>query len=235
MTEAASPCAIRRGGGSRAKRGPLSVRRQEGRRADRVGADWVADSGQARPLLSARAMLRSCLTLGVVCLMGDTIHPPAGWQRAIQALMATRLPGWILPRVAHRLDWAVLRLSKGRVTATQMLTGLPVVLLSTIGAKTGKSRRVPLVGIRLGDQWVLIASAFGAAHHPAWYHNLRVHPDVTLEAGDSVRTYSTREVEGEERDACWRVAVGLFAGYQAYQRRAGARRIPVLVLTPKRG
>ena len=80
---------------------------------------------------------------------------------------------------------------------------------------------------------VLIASNFGRAHHPGWYHNLRANPQATLATGGQSRTYVAREATGPEREVYWRKAVDLNPGYAAYEARTGGREIPVIVLMPK--
>ena len=89
------------------------------------------------------------------------------------------------------------------------------------------------MGIEDGERVVLIASNFGRAHHPAWYHNLRANPVATLSVRGRENTYIAREAAGIEREDYWRQAVELYAGYAAYQKRTGGRKIPIMVLTPK--
>src|SRR3954467_3998223 len=113
--------------------------------------------------------------------MSFTTKSPSGWQRLLQRLVALRPASWFFARTLHPLDRLLLRLSNGRVSIPGVLTGLPVIMLTTIGAKSGKLRTVPVVGLRDGDKVVVIASNFGQAHHPAWYHNLRAHPEARLE------------------------------------------------------
>lgn len=147
-------------------------------------------------------------------------------------ISSTRCGAWLFSHTAHRLDRLTIRLSKGRFSLTGILAGLPVVTLTTIGARSGQPRTVPLVGIPEGDKVVLIASNFGRAHHPAWYHNLRVNPQATLAIHGQARTYVAREMTGPERAAYWRKAVDLNLGYAAYEARTRGREIPVMVLTP---
>jgi deazaflavin-dependent oxidoreductase (nitroreductase family) len=78
----------------------------------------------------------------------------------------------------HHLDRPVLRLSRGRYSLTRLLAGLPVVTVTTIGAKSGQPRSLPLVALPDGEHVILIASNYGQKHHPAWYYNLRAHPEV---------------------------------------------------------
>lgn len=150
------------------------------------------------------------------------IHRLAGWPPASRALAAT----------LHHLDGPALRYSQGRFSFGSLLTGLPIVMLTTMGAKSGQPRYLPLVGIPDDDGYVLIASNWGQARHPAWYYNLRANPTVTVTRAGVTRRYLARETQGEERAACWQRAVALYAGYVAYEARAGERVIPVLRLTP---
>jgi deazaflavin-dependent oxidoreductase (nitroreductase family) len=158
---------------------------------------------------------------------------PNSLQRLFQRFAATRLSSWVFARTLHPLDRLLLRLSGGRVSVPGVLTGLPVVMLTTIGAKSGQPRTVPLVGLRDGDKVVLIASNFGQAHHPAWYYNLRAHPEATVELPERTGTYLAREATPAERQIYWRRATDLYVGFPAYQQRAQGRHIPIMVLTPQ--
>jgi deazaflavin-dependent oxidoreductase (nitroreductase family) len=136
---------------------------------------------------------------------------------------------WLLARTIHHVDRATLRLSGGRTTASALLSGLPIIELTTTGAKSGRPRTVPLVGIPDGDRLILIASNWGQAKHPAWYYNVRANPSVTVTRDGVARAYVAREVHGEERAACWARALALYPGYRGYAARAG-RGIPVVVV-----
>ncbi len=153
-------------------------------------------------------------------------------QKAVQRVAATTWGARLLIPTAHNADRLVLRLSGGRTTAVGLLAGLPLVTLTTIGAKSGQMRSVPLVGIPDGEKLVLVASNFGQAHHPAWYHNLIKYPQATITMNGQTADYAARAAEGEEYDRYWRQSVNLYAGYAAYKTRSGGRRIPILVLTP---
>ncbi len=134
-------------------------------------------------------------------------------------------------RTMHHLDRLVLRLSNGRATAATLLTGLSILSLTTTGAKSGQPRTVPLVAIpHSHDQLVVIASNWGQARHPAWYYNILAHPQVIVTQNGRSRPCLARETEGEEREACWQLAVQTYAGYAAYKRRT-TRQIPVILLT----
>jgi deazaflavin-dependent oxidoreductase (nitroreductase family) len=165
--------------------------------------------------------------------MSFAAKPPNRLQRLLQHLPASKLGAWIFARTLHPLDRLLLRLSRGRVSIPGVLTGLPVIMLTTIGAKTGKLRTVPVVGLRDGDDVVLIASNFGQAHHPGWYYNLCAHPEATLELSGHTATYRAREATTVERAIYWRRAADLYIGFPAYQQHVPGRTIPVIVLTPQ--
>ena len=153
-------------------------------------------------------------------------------QRSVQTVAATALGAKLLVPTAHRLDKWVLQLSGGRTTMVGLTAGVPVVWLTSIGAKSGEPRKVPLIGIPDGPNIVLIASNFGQTHHPAWYHNLRKNPQATISVGNQSAIYFAREATGAEYDRIWQRAVSLYAGYSAYKERTGGRAIPIMVLEP---
>jgi deazaflavin-dependent oxidoreductase (nitroreductase family) len=165
----------------------------------------------------------------------NNIVQPNLLQKTVQRLAALAPVAALLVPLLHRMDRLVLRLSGGRTTALGLLAGLPLITLTTIGAKSGQLRSVPLVGIPDGERLILVASNFGQAHHPAWYHNLVKHPHAAVTIDGATRDYTAREVAGEEYDRCWQLAVSLYAGYAAYKARTGGRQIPILVLTPEPG
>ena len=154
------------------------------------------------------------------------------WQRMLQQFLASRPVSALMARVLHRADGLLLRFSHGRLDFTRA-AGLPVIELITTGARSGLRRTLPLAGMPDGANYVLVASNFGGARHPAWYHNLKANPDCEVRRHGVTGAYVAREAEGTERERCWRRAVSYYLGYEAYRRRAGLRRIPVMVLEPR--
>lgn len=124
-------------------------------------------------------------------------------------------------------------MSGGRCTATEALAGLPVVFITTTGARTGLKRRIPLGALPDGERWLLVASRFGSQHHPGWYHNLIADPHVILERHGQRGRCLARELHGEAWRQAWDLAVEWYPGYAAYARRAGTRHIPILELLPE--
>jgi deazaflavin-dependent oxidoreductase (nitroreductase family) len=155
-------------------------------------------------------------------------------QRGLRQLVASRPGSWVAVRVLHRVDGPVFRATRGRHTVSSLVSGLPVVLLTTTGARSGRPRTVPLLGLPARDDGALavIASNFGQGHHPAWYHNLRAHPEGEIAVGARRWRFRAVEARGEERERLWRAGLELYPGWTAYERRAPHRRIAVFVLEP---
>lgn len=109
--------------------------------------------------------------------------------------------------------------------------GQPILLLHTLGAKSGQPRTTPLLYTPHDRNFIVVASKAGAAHHPAWYHNLRAHPDaVAVELEGHRVAVRPRVVEEPERSELWRRVNDNYNGYERYAQRAGTRIIPIVVL-----
>jgi deazaflavin-dependent oxidoreductase (nitroreductase family) len=113
-----------------------------------------------------------------------------------------------------------------------MTSGLPIVSLTTTGAKSRLPRTVPLVGMPVDDGLAIIASNFGQARHPAWYYNLRANPAAETYVDGRHTKVIAVEAEGDRRAAIWQQALQVYPGFQIYDRRATERPIVVFVLEP---
>ena len=112
------------------------------------------------------------------------------------------------------------------------LEGRPVVILTSVGAKSGKVRKNPVMHIVDGDHYVAVASYGGAPENPSWYTNLLAHPTVRLQDGATVKDFHVREVSGEEKQRYWAIAEQFWPHFPEYRRRAAGRHIPIMVLEP---
>ncbi len=110
--------------------------------------------------------------------------------------------------------------------------GALTIILTSTGAKTGKLRRTPLMRVKDGDRYAVIASLGGAPQHPVWYHNLVANPDVTLQDGAEVHELRARLAEGDEKAELWKVATAAWPAYDDYQASTD-REIPLFVLEPR--
>jgi deazaflavin-dependent oxidoreductase (nitroreductase family) len=111
------------------------------------------------------------------------------------------------------------------------LMGKPVVILTTTGRHSGKVRKTPLMRVEHDGTYAVVASMGGAPKHPVWYLNLMASPTATLQDGPNVYQMAVRELEGDERERWWQVAVEAWPAYNDYQART-ERRIPVVILEP---
>jgi F420H(2)-dependent quinone reductase len=112
------------------------------------------------------------------------------------------------------------------------LKGRPVVLLTTVGAKSGKLRKTPLMRVEHDGEYAVVASLGGAPKHPVWYFNVVANPHVELQDGQTTKEYDAREVFGDEKAVWWERAVATWPDYAEYQKKTD-RQIPVFVLTPR--
>ncbi|MFJ3688417.1 nitroreductase family deazaflavin-dependent oxidoreductase [[Kitasatospora] papulosa] len=111
------------------------------------------------------------------------------------------------------------------------MRGMPVILLTTRGAKSGKLRKTPLMRVEHDGQYAVVASLGGAPKHPVWYYNVLADPEVELRDGTVRQDMTAREITGEEKALWWSRAVEAFPDYAEYQSKTD-REIPVFVLSP---
>jgi deazaflavin-dependent oxidoreductase (nitroreductase family) len=134
--------------------------------------------------------------------------------------------GW----VAKQVD--VYESSGGTEGVT--IQGVPCVVITMRGRRTGKVRKAGVMRVEHGGTYAAVASKGGDDHHPGWYLNLLAHPDVTVRDGSVVHTLRAREVEGDEKAEWWARALDVWPAYDEYQRKTD-RIIPVIVFEPPPG
>lgn len=153
-------------------------------------------------------------------------------QGVLRRFASTGSGSWLFARVLHRVDRPVSRATRGRHTFSSLVSGLPVVLLTTTGARSGQPRSVPVLGLPTAEGLAVIASNFGQDRHPGWCHNLRAHPEGEVAVDGSVRRFRAVEADGERRARIWEEGLRVYPGFSQYERRAVNRRIAVFVLEP---
>ena len=134
----------------------------------------------------------------------------------------------------HPFEWVRKQVetyeSSGGTQGTT-LRGMPVVLLTLKGARSGKVRKIPVMRVEHDGRYAAVASIGGAPKNPVWYYNLSANPNITLQDGQSVREMVAREVTGPEKEEWWARAVAAYPDYAEYQAKT-SRVIPVFVLEP---
>ena len=157
----------------------------------------------------------------------------ANWLRRIVRVTAAWRPmSWFYARTLHHIDGAVYRLTRGRATFTSWVAGLPIVMLTTTGAKSGRRLTCPLVALPEEDRLVVIASNYGQSRNPSWYHNLCANPRATIVFDGVEREVVARVLDGDERERHYARGIDIYPGWRQYRERAAHRRIPVMELTP---
>jgi deazaflavin-dependent oxidoreductase (nitroreductase family) len=152
--------------------------------------------------------------------------------RQIISRIATSSQGaWVIRSLGTRIDPPLLRLSRGRLSS---VLAFPALVLTHTGANTGIVRQTPLVYFTDRGRAIVVASNFGSHHNPAWYHNVKANPEVTLYGRGLSGRFTAAEVTGAERNRLFSIAEGSSSVYRAYQDSAGGRRLPLIAFTPSR-
>ena len=157
--------------------------------------------------------------------------PSTPWfLKPVEWFISSRYGGPIFIRLASPVDRRLVPATNGRLS---VLVGQRVLVLETVGAKSGKRRRTPLAYAPDGDDLILVASYVGKPVNPAWYHNVKANPRVRVYMPGGSGWYTARDAAGDERDRAWKIACQYYSGYEKYQTRTGGRVIPVILLTPE--
>ena len=153
--------------------------------------------------------------------------------RGLRRFAASGPGSWLFSRVLDPLDRLTFRVTEGRHLASSLLSALPVAMVTTTGARSGRRRTVPLLAMPTDNGLAVIGSNYGKPKHPAWRHNLRAHPEGEVDVEGERWAFRAVEVEDERRDRVWQTALRTYPGFSAYARRAAPRRISVFLLEPK--
>lgn len=175
-------------------------------------------------------MLVACQAMPLADTLGYRIKPSNPIQRGFQAFGSTPPGAWFFSWLLPRLDPLVFRLSGGRLTLPALLAGLPVLMVTSTGARSGEARTAPLVGIPVDDELALIGTNFGQASTPGWVYNLEADPWGSIAYRDSQVDFTARAAAAEEVDAVIEAAAATYPGYAAYRRRITGRPIRVFFL-----
>ena len=170
--------------------------------------------------------------MGLSQALGYEMTPSNGAQRSIQRIAATRPGGWVVAKLQPPLDKALFTKTGGTATAASLLSGLPVIMLATTGAKSGTARTTPIFGIPLGDDLAIVGSNYGRESAPGWVYNLMADPAATVTYGDRTVEVVARLADDRETDQVFTRAADIYPGYTEYRSRAAHRQIKVFVLEP---
>lgn len=153
--------------------------------------------------------------------------------RAVYRFASSAFGARVFSVVAPPLDRLLIKLSAGKSSASKVFSGEAIYLLTSIGAKSGLERKTPLFGVKDGDNILFIASNWGRAGYPSWYHNLKENPEAWISFNGKSHPYIAREAQGEKRETKWKLVISVYDIYENYVGRTGGRVIPVMILTPQ--
>ena len=166
--------------------------------------------------------------MGLAEAIGYEVKPSNAAQRLMQTVASSRPGSWAFSKVLHHADRQVFKLTKGRTTVPTIVAGLPVVMVTTTGAKSGQARTMPLLAIPVGSDLAIIGTNFGQTNTPGWVFNLEADPHATV-------TYRERNVSviarvADEYDTALSAAAKVYPGYDKYRERISGREVRVFVL-----
>ncbi|OBG91135.1 nitroreductase [Mycobacterium sp. E136] len=152
------------------------------------------------------------------------------FHRVLRRVAGTKAGRVVFRPTAHRLDLLVNKISGGRYSFAGIAAGLPTVILTTTGAKSGKPRTVALLGIPHPDGVAVVATNYGGSRHPGWYYNLRAYPQARITIAGDTWDATARLATPEERESIWAWGVNMYPALRKEEVWAGERRIEAFVL-----
>jgi deazaflavin-dependent oxidoreductase (nitroreductase family) len=155
---------------------------------------------------------------------------PNAAQRGMQVVAQTKPGSWALHRTLYRLDRPLYRWTDGRMTIPGIFTGLPVIMLTTTGSKSGLSRTMPVVGIPLAGDIAVLGTNFAQSRSPAWALNLEAEPRARVAYRNRAVDVVARPATDDEREAAWTGAIRAYRGFRAYRERITDRPVRIFVL-----
>jgi deazaflavin-dependent oxidoreductase (nitroreductase family) len=173
--------------------------------------------------------------MGFADAVGYEVRPVNAAQRLAQKGAATRPGAWLFSKVLHHADRRLFALTKGRLTVPGLVAGLPILMITTTGAKSGEARTMPLMGIPVGDDLAVIGTNFGQSNTPGWVYNLEADPVGQVSYRDRLVDFVARRANAEETGTTLSAAAQVYPGYDKYRERISGREVKVFVLENRPG
>ena len=170
--------------------------------------------------------------MGLVHDLGYNVQSPNRLQRLIQKVASSRPGSWMFSKTLYPLDKALFKVTRGRLTVPGLMAGLPVILLTTTGAQSGKARTMPLLGIPVNNNLAVIGSNYGQNPTPGWVYNLEADPSATVRYRNIAVAVTARLANEKETNQAFDVGASVYPGYAKYRARASHRVIRAFVLEP---
>jgi len=168
--------------------------------------------------------------VGLLTELGYEVKSPNVFQRSIQALGSTKPGAWVFHKTLYPIDSVLYRLTKGRVTVAGIFAGLPVIMLTTTGARTGQPRSMPLLGIPMGDAIAILGTNYGQKPTPGWVYNLRADPSAAVGYHGKTVEVTARLATQAETEEAFVLAAGVYRAYSEYRDRIDGREVSAFIL-----
>lgn len=168
--------------------------------------------------------------MGLLTELDYEVESANAVQKVTQKIASSGPGSWLFQRTIYPLDKLLFKVTNGRITLAGILAGLPVIMLTTTGAKSGKQRTMPLLGIPLDDNIAVIGSNYGQKATPGWVYNLRANSLATVGCGSKEVAVSARRATGDETERAFQNGATFYGGYKKYRIRADHREIQVFIL-----
>jgi deazaflavin-dependent oxidoreductase (nitroreductase family) len=170
--------------------------------------------------------------MGLADDLGYHLVRPNPFQRAIQSFASSRPGAWLFSRILRHLDNVVGRISRGRTSTPRLLAGIPVLVVTTVGRKSGLPRTSHLIAVPYDGSLALLGTNFGQPATPAWVLNLEADPHATVTHALQSRDVVARPASEDEQAAVLAASAQVYGGYLKYQQRITHRRLRVFLLDP---
>jgi deazaflavin-dependent oxidoreductase (nitroreductase family) len=168
--------------------------------------------------------------MGLLSELDYEVKTPNAFQRGMQRVVSTRPAGWVFQRTLFPLDKALYKATGGKVTVPGLMAGLPVIMVTTTGARSGEERTMPLLGIPMGDSLVIIGTNYGRERTPGWVYNLEKDPHATIGYNGRSIPVVSRLADEDETAEAFRRGAAVYGGYDKYRERIEGRVVRAFVL-----
>ena len=168
--------------------------------------------------------------MGLLSELDYEVKAPNAVQRLMQRIASTRPVAWVFQRTLFPIDRALYNATGGKVTVVGLLAGLPVIMVTTTGARSGKERTMPLLGIPMGDALVIIGTNYGQERTPGWVYNLEKDPHATIGYNGRSVPVEARLADEDETAEAFRRGAAVYGGYDKYAERIEGRVVRAFVL-----
>ena len=169
--------------------------------------------------------------MGLCDAVGYEIRRVNAGQRVFQRGASTKAGAWLFSKLAHRVDRRLLAMTHGRTAVATLMAGLPIITVTTTGAKSGLPRPLPLLGIPIQGDLALIGTNFGQTNTPGWVYNLEADPTGQVSYRDRNADFVARRGDPEETETALTAAARVYPGYDKYRERITGREVKVFILS----